>query len=123
MLHRQLRVHSLGSCQCTPVRRVVGSTHPCRVHAEGSSTSSSGGGGSAVGAAAAASPTPPKTEEERFHEAYAKAWTMSQLYVQNRPPPVPLSDYEARRKKRDLEDIVAVRLLLLAVASAAVLQS
>jgi hypothetical protein len=33
---------------------------------------------------------------------------MSQLYVKNRPPPVPQSEYEARRKKRDMEDILTV---------------
>ena len=58
--------------------------------------------------AAAAAAAPPKSEEERFHEAYAKAYTMSQLYVEDRPPPVPQSEYEARRRKRDMEDILAV---------------
>lgn len=34
---------------------------------------------------------PPKTDEQRFHEAYAAAYTMSQLFVANRPAAVPLS--------------------------------
>lgn len=46
------------------------------------------------------------TEEERFHKAFAAAYTMSQLYVKNRPEAVPLTEWEARRKKRDLEDIM-----------------
>lgn len=37
-----------------------------------------------------------------------KAYTVSQLYNLNRPPPVPLTEYEQRRKKRDLEDILQV---------------
>ncbi|GBG00538.1 hypothetical protein Rsub_13241 [Raphidocelis subcapitata] len=92
--------------------------------------------GDAADAAAAAAParaaSPEQTEEARFHEAYAKAsgaappfprsphaartgagysgpaaYTVSQLYNVNRPPPVPLSEYEQRRKRRDLEDILA----------------
>ena len=34
---------------------------------------------------------------------------MSQLYNINRPPPVPLTEYEQRRKRRDLEDILQAR--------------
>lgn len=48
----------------------------------------------------------PQDEEARFHEAYSKAYTVSQLYNINRPPPVPLTEYEQRRKRRDLEDIL-----------------
>eukprot|EP00878_Enallax_costatus_P023164 GHUV01024627.1.p1 GENE.GHUV01024627.1~~GHUV01024627.1.p1 ORF type:complete len:232 (+),score=15.53 GHUV01024627.1:493-1188(+) len=48
----------------------------------------------------------PGSEEERFHKAFAAAFTMSQLYVKNRPEAVPLSEWEARRKKRDMEDIM-----------------
>jgi len=50
-----------------------------------------------------------RQQEQSFHEAYAKAYTMSQLYVKNRPPPVPLSEYEERRKKRDMAEIGEVR--------------
>jgi hypothetical protein len=34
---------------------------------------------------------------------------VSQLYNVNRPPPVPLTEYEQRRKRRDAEEILAVR--------------
>jgi len=37
-----------------------------------------------------------------------KAFTVSQLYNVERPPPVPLTEYEDRRKRRDLEDILQV---------------
>jgi hypothetical protein len=37
-----------------------------------------------------------------------QAYTVSQLYNINRPPPIPPSEYEARRKKNDLEDVLAV---------------
>eukprot|EP00879_Flechtneria_rotunda_P018474 GHRR01019378.1.p1 GENE.GHRR01019378.1~~GHRR01019378.1.p1 ORF type:complete len:230 (+),score=55.04 GHRR01019378.1:169-858(+) len=57
-------------------------------------------------AAPEAAPSEPMTEEARFHEAYSKAYTMSQLYVKNRPAAVPLSEWEARRKKRDMGDIL-----------------
>lgn len=40
-----------------------------------------------------------------LEEAVKKAFTMSQLYVKNRPPPIPLSDFEERRKKRDIAEI------------------
>eukprot|EP00877_Chromochloris_zofingiensis_P010478 jgi/Chrzof1/5684/Cz16g11180.t1 len=45
-------------------------------------------------------------QDQRFHEAYAKAYTMSQLYVANRPSAIPLTEYDTRRKKRDKEEIL-----------------
>ncbi|KAI8472456.1 MAG: hypothetical protein J3K34DRAFT_519785 [Monoraphidium minutum] len=69
-------------------------------------------GGGAAGAAPAASggaaaPLTDQEQEDRFHEAYAKAYTVSQLYNVNRPPPVPPTEYEERRKKNAREDILA----------------
>lgn len=49
-------------------------------------------------------------QDQRFHEAYAKAYTMSQLYVANRPSAIPLTEYDTRRKKRDKEEILQVGL-------------
>ncbi|KAF8056727.1 hypothetical protein HT031_006225 [Scenedesmus sp. PABB004] len=63
-----------------------------------------GGGSSADGAGGGAAAA--QTEEARFHDAYSKAFTMSQLYVGNRPAPVPAADWETRRRKRDMEDIL-----------------
>jgi hypothetical protein len=65
--------------------------------------------GDSASSAATSTATTDQAEEARFHEAYHKAFTISQLYGANaqRPPPVPLSEHEARRAKRDREDIIA----------------
>lgn len=44
-----------------------------------------------------------------MEEAFQQAYTMSQLYVQSRPEPIPLSEHEARRKRKDMQEIVDVR--------------
>jgi hypothetical protein len=43
-----------------------------------------------------------------MEEAFQAAYTMSQLYVQSRPEPIPLSEHEARRKRKDMAEIVEV---------------
>ncbi|KAL6745766.1 hypothetical protein V8C86DRAFT_2967544 [Haematococcus lacustris] len=42
--------------------------------------------------------------EQRFKDAY----TMSQVYVADRPAPIPLTEHERRRKQRELEEICGV---------------
>lgn len=77
-------------CQCRTPRRVFS-----RAAADG--TSSSAPAAAPAPAAAAAAPAPaPVAEDQRFHEAYAQAFTMSQLYVKNRPEAVPLQGKETQ---------------------------
>lgn len=68
-------------------------------------------------AAAAATTTPPDAEppldieeEERRYELFRKAFraanTMSQLYNIDRPPPVPLEEFEQRRRDRETGEVV-----------------
>jgi len=56
------------------------------VQASSAATDSSGGPTTQT----AVDAVPVKSEDEKFHEAYAQAFTMSQLYVKNRPTAVPL---------------------------------
>lgn len=42
---------------------------------------------------------------ERFRKAFREAQTMSQLYNIDRPPPVPLEEFEQRRLKRETQEV------------------
>jgi hypothetical protein len=42
---------------------------------------------------------------ERFRKAFREAQTMSQLYNVERPPPVPLAEFEERRLKRETQEV------------------
>jgi hypothetical protein len=67
---------------------------------------------------AAASTAPPEDAEteldlraeeeryERFRKAFQEAQTMSQLYNIDRPPPVPLEEFEKRRVDREQQEVV-----------------
>ncbi len=50
-----------------------------------------------------------KWQNAPLEQHFKNSFTMSQAYVKDRPAPVPLTDFEARRKKRDLEEICVVR--------------
>lgn len=41
-----------------------------------------------------------------MEQAFQQAYTMSQLYVSNRPKPVPLTEYQQRRKEKDMKEIM-----------------
>jgi hypothetical protein len=45
-------------------------------------------------------------------EAYRAAFTMSQLFVAQRPEPIPLTEHQARRKGKDINEIVDVSWLV-----------
>lgn len=50
----------------------------------------------------------PITYKNTLQHTPKQAFTISQLYNLNRPPPVPLTEYEERRRRRDLEEILGV---------------
>lgn len=41
-----------------------------------------------------------------FTDRYEKAFTMAELYALERPPPIPLTEHQERRKRKDTEEIV-----------------
>lgn len=41
-----------------------------------------------------------------FTNRYTTAYSMAEIYAKDRPPPIPLTEFEQRRKKKDAQEIV-----------------
>lgn len=63
--------------------------------------------------ASVSAPPPPATESSdlraNMQSRYEQAYSMSQLYAAERPPPIPLREHERRRRIKDIQEVVDVR--------------
>ncbi|GIL48357.1 hypothetical protein Vafri_4627 [Volvox africanus] len=64
----------------------------------------------AQSSAAASAPPPPASDSSalrsNMQSRYEQAYSMSQLYAAERPPPIPPSEHERRRRVKDIQEVV-----------------